>query len=161
MSNLVFACSVLAFIPGPLVYGIITDAACLIWEESCGRRGNCWVYDSTKFKNYLHGLTLALYFTGSIFDITVIFLSKRIKNLYNDSVVESPVHQKLSASVDNDLALESQLWQKSEEISYNWARLFLTLIPLSLVNSGDAEYPWIQSSLASKPGTGYQRVLFN
>lgn len=62
----------------------MTDSACLIWEEKCGHRGNCWVYESPKFRNLLHGLTLALYLTGSLFDIIVVILSKRIKNLYDD-----------------------------------------------------------------------------
>ena len=102
-----------AFIPGPLIYGAVTDAACLIWEEKCGQRGNCWVYDSNKFRNYLHGLTVGLYLTGSIFDIIVVFLSKRIKNLYNDlevePKVESPINLKLSSSIDNNLSLDSEL----------------------------------------------------
>ncbi len=102
-----------AFIPGPLIYGAVTDAACLIWEEWCGQRGNCWVYDSNKFRNYFHGLTLGLYFTGSVFDIIVIFLSKRIKNLYNDmesdKEVDSPLNLKLSSSIDTNLSPDSEL----------------------------------------------------
>ena len=73
-----------AFIPYPLVYGAVTDSACLIWEEKCGHRGNCWFYDSNKFRNLLHGLTLGLYLTGSFFDFIVVILSNRIKNFYDD-----------------------------------------------------------------------------
>ncbi|CAG2112576.1 unnamed protein product [Medioppia subpectinata] len=91
------------FIPYPLIYGAVIDASCLIWESKCGHRGNCWVYDTNKFRRNLHGLTLGLYFTGSLFDIIVIFLSKRIKNLYNDEIdeqeMQSPVNQKLSANL--------------------------------------------------------------
>ena len=75
--------------PYSLVYGAVIDSACLIWEEKCGHKGNCWVYDSTKFRNLLHGLTLGLYLAGSVFDIIVVILSKRIKNLYDDPEEES------------------------------------------------------------------------
>ncbi|CAG2170246.1 unnamed protein product [Oppiella nova] len=78
--------SIFAFIPYPLVYGAVADASCLIWESSCGQRGNCWAYDTPTFRRRLHGLTLGLYFFGSLFDIIVIFLSSRIKNLYDDDV---------------------------------------------------------------------------
>ncbi|CAG2104452.1 unnamed protein product [Medioppia subpectinata] len=76
--------SLFAFIPYPLVYGAVTNTACEVWESKCGKTGNCLVYDSDKFRNRLHGLTLTLYFLGSVFDVIIIFLSSRIKNLYDD-----------------------------------------------------------------------------
>ena len=33
-------------IPGPLLYGVIFDTSCIYWQEECGRRGNCWVYNN-------------------------------------------------------------------------------------------------------------------
>ena len=33
-------------IPGPLIIGALFDASCLYWQEDCGDRGNCWVYDN-------------------------------------------------------------------------------------------------------------------
>ncbi|CAG2100161.1 unnamed protein product [Medioppia subpectinata] len=77
-----------AFIPYPLVYGWVTNTACEVWESKCGKTGNCLVYDSDKFRNRLHGLTLTLYYIGSVFDIIVVLLSKRIKNLYEDEEEE-------------------------------------------------------------------------
>lgn len=35
----------LGFIPGPIIYGWLFDTRCLVWAESCGRRGNCQFYD--------------------------------------------------------------------------------------------------------------------
>ncbi|CAG2100163.1 unnamed protein product [Medioppia subpectinata] len=81
-------CSIFAFIPYPLVYGWVTNSACEVWESKCGKTGNCLVYDSDKFRNRLHGLTLTLYYIGSVFDIIVVLLSKRIKNLYDDKEEE-------------------------------------------------------------------------
>ncbi|KAL3201055.1 hypothetical protein MRX96_043150 [Rhipicephalus microplus] len=48
----------LAFIPYPLIYGAILDHSCMIWEEKCGRRGNCWVYDPDKLRYTLHLVTI-------------------------------------------------------------------------------------------------------
>ncbi len=33
-------------IPGPLLFGVVVDAACVEWEYNCGIRGNCWIYDN-------------------------------------------------------------------------------------------------------------------
>eukprot|EP00731_Ephydatia_muelleri_P010246 Em0005g832a len=33
-------------IPSPLIYGALFDTSCLHWQEECGSRGNCWVYDN-------------------------------------------------------------------------------------------------------------------
>ncbi|CAG2180174.1 unnamed protein product [Oppiella nova] len=82
----------MAFIPYPLVYGWVTNTACEVWETKCGKTGNCLVYDVDKFRYRLIGLTLGLYFVASIFDIIVVFLSHRIKNLYNDDEDETDHH---------------------------------------------------------------------
>ena len=32
--------------PGPIVFGIVFDTACLVWQEKCDGRGSCWIYDT-------------------------------------------------------------------------------------------------------------------
>lgn len=32
--------------PGPLVFGVVFDSACLVWQEGCGAVGTCWVTDN-------------------------------------------------------------------------------------------------------------------
>ena len=34
-------------VPGPILFGVLFDSACLFWQRDCGRRGNCWVYDNS------------------------------------------------------------------------------------------------------------------
>lgn len=46
--------SLLALIPGPIIYGAIIDSTCLIWEESCGTRGNCWFYHRDNFRYFVN-----------------------------------------------------------------------------------------------------------
>ncbi len=91
-----------AFIPYPLVFGAITDAACLVWGTACGQRGNCWIYDSIKFRQYLHGSALFLLISGSIFDVIVVLLSSRIKNLYHDEI-DVKDESKISLSLDANI----------------------------------------------------------
>ncbi|KAG8187157.1 hypothetical protein JTE90_020034 [Oedothorax gibbosus] len=73
-----------AFIPYPLIYGALADDACLVWEESCSKTGNCWLYDSDKFRYYLHGMSMLLISIGICFDVVVFFLSDRLTNFYGE-----------------------------------------------------------------------------
>ncbi|KAL6263714.1 hypothetical protein P5V15_003800 [Pogonomyrmex californicus] len=68
--------SLLALIPGPIIYGAIIDSTCLIWEESCGTRGNCWFYHRDNFR-YLVNVSSAGFTTiGVLFDVAVCYLGK-------------------------------------------------------------------------------------
>ena len=49
----------LGFMPGPVVTGWIFDYLCLLWGESCGKRGRCQIYDIKK-------LSLAITVLGCI-----------------------------------------------------------------------------------------------
>ncbi|XP_034248106.1 solute carrier organic anion transporter family member 74D isoform X2 [Thrips palmi] len=49
-----FLISIFAFIPGPILFGAIIDSTCLVWDESCGRKGNCWLYDKASFRTYIN-----------------------------------------------------------------------------------------------------------
>jgi len=42
--------SLFALIPGPIIYGAIIDSTCLVWEETCGTRGNCWYHHRENFR---------------------------------------------------------------------------------------------------------------
>ena len=92
--NLIFNLINLAFIPYPLLFGAITDSTCLIWEESCGKTGNCWVYDIDKFRYYLHGTAFGFILLGNLLDIGVIIYAKRIKNLYDDETDDIELENK-------------------------------------------------------------------
>lgn len=99
--------SIFTFIPSPLLFGYIADSSCLIWEEKCGQRGNCWLYDQSRFRNTFLLTTISFMFMGSLFDFLMIFQSHRIKNLYGDeycderSAKEMTVESKQSAHLAN------------------------------------------------------------
>ncbi|CAG2102524.1 unnamed protein product [Medioppia subpectinata] len=72
------------YIPYPIVFGAIADSACLVYESTCGKTGNCWLYDQDRFRYVLHGFTLTLIIMGSLFDLGIIAKASRIKNFYDD-----------------------------------------------------------------------------
>lgn len=36
----------LGTVPGPVIFGAVTDTACLIWQDECGEPSSCWIYDN-------------------------------------------------------------------------------------------------------------------
>lgn len=77
--------SLFVSIPYPIIYGKIFDYTCLVWAKECNKRGNCWLYDTTKLRYIYHGVSIALIAMGSVFDFIMIFLSHRLGNLYDET----------------------------------------------------------------------------
>jgi len=76
--------SLLAFIPGPIIYGTIIDSTCLVWNEACGKRRNCWLYHKEDFRLKLN-ITAAVFTTvGVLLDIVVLRLGRRL-GLYEET----------------------------------------------------------------------------
>uniref|UniRef100_A0A1E1XJ76 Solute carrier organic anion transporter family member n=1 Tax=Amblyomma aureolatum TaxID=187763 RepID=A0A1E1XJ76_9ACAR len=73
-----------AFIPYPLIYGALTDASCIVWEDRCGERGSCWLYDLKKLRYLIHGVTTALLVAGCVLQACMAYHCKRIQNFYDD-----------------------------------------------------------------------------
>ncbi|NXC10152.1 SO2B1 protein, partial [Orthonyx spaldingii] len=47
---------VLAWMPGPVLYGSAIDTTCILWERRCDRRAACRYYDNTLFRHRYLGL---------------------------------------------------------------------------------------------------------
>ncbi|NWU86804.1 SO2B1 protein, partial [Onychorhynchus coronatus] len=41
---------VLAWMPGPILYGSAIDTTCILWEKRCDRKAACRYYDNTRFR---------------------------------------------------------------------------------------------------------------
>ncbi|XP_033640299.1 solute carrier organic anion transporter family member 4A1-like [Asterias rubens] len=39
----------LGTVPGPVIFGVIIDQTCLLWEYSCDGSGSCWLYSNFDF----------------------------------------------------------------------------------------------------------------
>ncbi|XP_076067989.1 solute carrier organic anion transporter family member 74D-like [Oratosquilla oratoria] len=75
--------SLFTYIPCPIVMGAIIDSACLIWEDRCGHQGNCWLYDSDKFRVIIHAVPAALILISVLGDIVIFRYSDTLK-LYGE-----------------------------------------------------------------------------
>ncbi|XP_077564425.1 solute carrier organic anion transporter family member 74D-like [Haemaphysalis longicornis] len=76
--------NVFAFIPYPLIYGALADASCLLWEDKCGERGACWLYDLPKFRFTVHGVTAALLVLGCLLQAPIVHYSGHVTQFYDD-----------------------------------------------------------------------------
>lgn len=91
--------SLLALIPGPIIYGRIIDSTCKIWNQNCGERGNCQLYDQDLFRYYVNLTALSLTSVGVLFDVLVWYYGKDL-NLYGqDEDAEKIDHDKDTNSI--------------------------------------------------------------
>ena len=51
-----------AFIPAPIYYGLVIQSTCLVFQESCGKTGNCLIYDTDLLVIRFWGMYLGLTF---------------------------------------------------------------------------------------------------
>ena len=40
-----FVLDTAGMVPFPIILGAVFDKACLVWEDKCGEKGSCWIYD--------------------------------------------------------------------------------------------------------------------
>uniref|UniRef100_A0A3Q2GH80 Solute carrier organic anion transporter family member n=1 Tax=Cyprinodon variegatus TaxID=28743 RepID=A0A3Q2GH80_CYPVA len=45
---------VLAFLPGPVLYGSVIDTTCILWGQKCGKNTSCLYYNLDKFRQRYH-----------------------------------------------------------------------------------------------------------
>lgn len=99
--------NLLAFIPYPLIYGAILDSSCLIWENNCGSRGNCWVYDIERLRSTLHLVTIAFLALGSACYTGTVYYSKYITNFYEDDLADAADGGDGTSTVTEAVSMES------------------------------------------------------
>ena len=44
-----------------LIVRMIIDSACIVWGQTCGEQGNCWLYDSHKLSLLLNTISSGEY----------------------------------------------------------------------------------------------------
>ncbi|XP_012215069.1 solute carrier organic anion transporter family member 74D [Linepithema humile] len=92
--------SLLALIPGPIIYGAIIDSTCLVWEESCGTRGNCWFYHRENFRFLVNISSAGFTMIGVLFDAAVCYLGKDL-DLYGAAETDKRREFVKDAATDN------------------------------------------------------------
>ncbi|XP_054156342.1 solute carrier organic anion transporter family member 74D-like [Oppia nitens] len=118
-----------AFIPYPLIFGAITDSACLVWEKTCGKTGNCWLYDQDKFRYYLHGAAFAFMMVGTMFDLGIIFMADKVKDFYDDNANNDNANGKGSLEKGNTINEKQANGANNNNIDTN-------VIPMKTISTG-------------------------
>ncbi|XP_026183940.1 solute carrier organic anion transporter family member 2B1 [Mastacembelus armatus] len=69
---------VLAFMPGPVLYGSVIDTTCILWGEKCGKKTSCHYYNLDRFRQRFLGLMVIFVCGGLLcFLLTVVVLRRR------------------------------------------------------------------------------------
>lgn len=55
MGIIQFAIGLFGNVPCPIIYGVVIDSTCLIWETICGKAGACSLYDINAFRHFFLG----------------------------------------------------------------------------------------------------------
>ncbi|XP_077447862.1 solute carrier organic anion transporter family member 2B1 isoform X4 [Stigmatopora argus] len=69
---------VLAFMPCPVLYGLVIDSTCVHWDHKCGKQTSCLYYDLDRFRHRFLGVQ-GLFMCGGLlcFLLTLLVLHKR------------------------------------------------------------------------------------
>lgn len=69
---------VLAFMPGPVLYGSVIDTTCILWGKKCGKTTSCLYYNLDRFRQRFLGLQV-VFVCGALlcFLLTVVVLRRR------------------------------------------------------------------------------------
>lgn len=102
--------SLLALIPGPIIYGIVIDNTCTMWNNICGIRGNCQLYDQETFRYNVNALSMLLTFVGIFLDLILWHYGKNMKLYDEDEDVDARV-----ASSRTGLAQIKPLLEKNSD----------------------------------------------
>ncbi|KAK3547575.1 hypothetical protein QTP86_025464 [Hemibagrus guttatus] len=54
-------------IPGPIAFGSVIDISCLLWQEQCGERGSCYLYQNSAMSQYTLIAGIIYKFLGTVF----------------------------------------------------------------------------------------------
>lgn len=80
-----WAVSIFAMIPGRILYGYVIDSTCIIWNNKCGQRGNCQLYDQEQFRYYINGLAVVFSVIAASFEGLTWYYGKNTQ-LYGEPI---------------------------------------------------------------------------
>ncbi|XP_062248696.1 solute carrier organic anion transporter family member 4A1 [Platichthys flesus] len=63
-------------IPGPIAFGSVIDISCLLWQDQCGERGSCYIYQNSAMSLYILGAGIGCKVLGTIFFVLASVLYK-------------------------------------------------------------------------------------
>ncbi|XP_060066145.1 solute carrier organic anion transporter family member 2B1-like [Ylistrum balloti] len=74
-----FCLSLLAFLPAPILFGLVIDTTCLIWMKGCSGTGACLFYDIIDFRVKIHLFSMMFYTIASGSTLFAFFKTRKWK----------------------------------------------------------------------------------
>ncbi|XP_035522331.1 solute carrier organic anion transporter family member 2B1 [Morone saxatilis] len=72
---------VLAFMPGPVLYGSVIDSTCILWGKKCGKQTSCLYYNLDRFRQRFLGMQVVFVCGGLLcFLLTIVVLRRRARS---------------------------------------------------------------------------------
>ncbi|XP_053564740.1 solute carrier organic anion transporter family member 2B1 isoform X2 [Bombina bombina] len=65
---------ILAWLPGPVMFGSVIDSTCVLWGKKCGKKAACQYYDNNLFRQRFIGLQLLFKVGAFIFFLATFFV---------------------------------------------------------------------------------------
>ncbi|OCT93402.1 solute carrier organic anion transporter family member 2B1 isoform X2 [Xenopus laevis] len=82
---------ILAWLPGPVMYGSVIDSTCILWGQKCGKKTSCLYYDNNRLRQRYIGLQVLFEIVALIFFIALFFvLRRKEKENVDQSAAENP-----------------------------------------------------------------------
>ncbi|XP_038051580.1 solute carrier organic anion transporter family member 5A1-like [Patiria miniata] len=97
------ALRLLGFIPSPIIFGAVIDTACRLLQSSCGKTGNCLVYDIVHFRYAFNGLTFGFNALSFIMFLVCYLSITRVAGQTKDFKERAEVNGARVANTSNDV----------------------------------------------------------
>ncbi|GCC23332.1 solute carrier organic anion transporter family member 4A1 isoform X2 [Chiloscyllium punctatum] len=76
-------------IPGPIAFGSVIDISCLLWQDQCGDRGSCYIYQNSAMSMYLLIAGVTYKVLGTLFFLIALCLYKPPNSALSSSNVDN------------------------------------------------------------------------
>uniref|UniRef100_A0A914X4F9 Solute carrier organic anion transporter family member n=1 Tax=Plectus sambesii TaxID=2011161 RepID=A0A914X4F9_9BILA len=91
-----FLVSLFATLPSPLVWGLLIDGACLVWDKTCsGAQGACSIYEPNTLRISMHVFYAILRCIALLSDLWVLYFAKDLKLVSKDESRETNGKEKV------------------------------------------------------------------
>ncbi|CCD71412.1 Solute carrier organic anion transporter family member [Caenorhabditis elegans] len=96
------AVSLFGTLPSPILWGLVIDAACLVWDKACnGARGSCSIYHPDRLRVWMHLLYVVI---RTVALITDVYVWKHAKNL---NIMDEPVSEEKDNIRRNSIKMQA------------------------------------------------------
>ncbi|XP_069675274.1 solute carrier organic anion transporter family member 74D-like isoform X2 [Periplaneta americana] len=106
----------LALIPGPVVFGVLLDSACLVWGQTCGESGNCWLYNGQKLGYLVNFTATGCLIIGTMLDMGVWYYVKDLQ-IYDEKEEKKKKTEETSNGKQVKHEGEYQEVEETDEVS--------------------------------------------